>query len=196
MKTANRGRLCLSLLSLCSVGMLLVAPIARADGDEHHGNGNGRGDRDEAAEVRQERAIDLDNRNDENNDADKAGNHEANMVFVTRLVNALNNQVSTLQNDALANDNVDVDDEDDHGDNVDQLRVLTLANLTSNLSSADATTVTNAVNANRAALQAFLANGTAEANAIDSALSLSGVPQASVLAILVTRDDRLLVITA
>ncbi|TME31038.1 MAG: hypothetical protein E6I75_19585 [Chloroflexi bacterium] len=72
---------------------------------------------------------------------------------------------------------------------------ISLASLESGLSTADAATVTAAVNANTNAVQTFLNNGTATANAIKAALSAAGLPQTNVLAIL-AGDERLIAITA
>ena len=55
--------------------------------------------------------------------------------------------------------------------------------------------MTAAVNANTNAVQTFLNNGTATANAIKAALSAAGLPQTNVLAIL-AGDERLIAITA
>lgn len=176
MQSTPRGRLILSLVSLCSVGMLLVAPVARADGDDH---GRKHGDRDD-------RPIVVQVHNDGDNDADDRA--QIGKELAQRLINAVNNEVATLMNANFADDDSSMVD-------VQHVHVLSLSSLTSRLNSTDATSVTNAVTANEAALQTFLSSGTTNASAVDTALSQAGVAQASALAIVTLGDDRLLVLT-
>ena len=110
---------------------------------------------------------------------------------VTRLVNAINHEVTTLSNikvDADTDSDVDIVD-------LDATRVLSLATLDSRFNADQANAINSAVNANSTALQSFLSNGSAQANAVDAALSEAGVSQSSVLAI-IERANRLVVITS
>jgi len=109
---------------------------------------------------------------------------------VTHLVNDINSEVTTL-----SNLKVDRDTDTDTDVDLDATRVISLATLDSRFATDQANTINAAVNANSAALQSFLSNGSAQANAVDAALSEAGVSQSSVLAI-VERANHLVVVTS
>src|SRR6266851_4566058 len=186
MHTQQR-RWILSALSVGTAVMMFASPVAWADDGEgggHGGRDRGRDNGNATVQVVNQHEGDDEN---ENNNNVNAANREA--ALTNALVAAINNQGTTLPNLRL-------DDEDGVATlEVDQVRVTTLANLVSNLTAADATTVSNAVNSNSGTVQTFLNNGTATANAVKQALTSSGVT-ATVLAIVMGREDQLIVVTA
>ena len=178
----KRTRWLLPFLSACTAVALFAGPIAWADDNEHGDRGGDHGDGDDRVTVQvtapTQAAV------GENDDEDNAAVTRANA-----LVAALNNQVAML-----ASREVEAEDADE-APQVGPVASISLASLESGLSTADAATVTAAVNANTNAVQTFLNNGTATANAIKAALTAAGLTQTNVLAIL-AGDERLIAITA
>ena len=175
MRSVRRGSLVYAL-TFGTIGLLITNPIVLADEDR------GRGDQQHHPAMVQHADGDRDDQADRDDRDDRAG-----AARVSAIVAALNDQVTTLGALQLDTDNdADLD--------VGHIRLITLAQLEVGVSSSDATVVTTAVKANTAALQAFLQGGSANANAIDAALTQAGVSPSSVLAIL-SRGDRLLVVT-
>jgi hypothetical protein len=174
-------------ISAVSVLSLIATPIALADdGHGKHGDGD---DRARPVQVQVQQVRDQDE-NVERDDDDDANINAAN-IRLTNLVTAINNDVALLSNLGL-ND----EDDDDVNVDIDSVRTVNLATLESGLSSTSAATLTNAVNANSAAVQSFLNGGSAQASAIDMALSSVGISPSTVLAVLPLKDGRLIVITA
>ena len=196
--TASRTRWLLPVMSAVTAAAMFAGPIG-ALADEDHGGGHdrdrGRGDDDDRARIvvvapQQGQPVVVQRRDQDDEDED-----EAPVVAVPAaapLVNAINNEVA-----ALMNRDVDEDEDEDEVEEVEVGKIVTisLATLETGLSAADATAVTNAVNANSTALHNFLNSGTVRANGIDAALMAAGITPASVQAILVGRDDRLIVVT-
>jgi hypothetical protein len=169
MPTTYRQSHLLAIVAAISAALLFTTPVF-AWGNEHPTDA--RGDKDD-------RVTHAENREDQDHDLDAA------MMRTMMLVNAINNEVTRLSNMDI--DNPDLDD---------MVKSISLSKLETGLTPDEATSVTNAVNANTAALQAFLANGTDEAAAIDGALSDLGIARSSALAILPGRHHRFLVITS
>jgi hypothetical protein len=169
-------------LALLTVGMLLASSMVWADdgkrgGDQHR-------DRDQGQiQVHGEHHNKDENRNQ----------RRGPKIDARSLTAALNNQVAHLTNQATVDDDGDDADEALEADHV---RVISLATLLSRFSADDAAAITNAINANAAALQTFLASGTASANEVVAALNATGVSPSSVRAILSVHNDDLIVITA
>ena len=166
MTLEHRARFITTLVSLATIGTLVLAPSASAHEDhDRHGHGPaafGLVDRFVSALNNQVKLL-------ENQDFDDDDQH-----FFK------DDDDGVLAEEAQ----------------IEHVRVISLATLTSRLNSASAQRVTNAVNSHTAALQAFLSGGSENATIVDAALADAGVDQSSALAILPFGDDHILVITA
>ena len=199
----TRSRWLLPVLSACTAGTMLLAPIAWADDDHGRGDrGRGHGDEDERArvvvQVQTPAQTVVVQRRDEDEDENEDVEERVAPNAAAGLIAAINNEVANLTNREVENEDEDEDENEVEDVEVGRLAVISLGTLEmeAGLSSADATAVTNAVNANSAALQNFLNSGTPLANAIKTALTNAGINPASVLAILQGREDRLVIVTA
>ena len=200
----TRSRWLLPVLSACTAGTMLLAPIAWADDDHGHGDrgrGRGRGDGDERGRVVVQVQAPAQSVVVQRRDEDEDENENENVVAPTAaadLVAAINNEVANLTNREVENEDEDEDENEVEDIEVGQVVLISLGTLESDLSSADATAVTTAVNNNRAALVNFLNSGTALANAIRTALVDAGISSdlSNLQAVLIGRGDRLIVVTS
>jgi hypothetical protein len=182
---------------------MLLAPIAWADDDHGRGErGRGRGDDDArrvTVLVQSPAQVTVVQRRDDD-DEDENEDREERVVVApdaaAALVEAINNEVANLTNRQVENEDEDEDENEVEDVEVGEVAFISLGTLESNL--ADATSVTNAVNNNRAALLNFLNSGTPLANAIRTALTTAGIRTdlSNLLAVLVSRDDRLIAVTS
>jgi hypothetical protein len=186
MLTTHRSYWLLAALSATTAIAMFATPLALAD-DDHHDR---HGDRDDhRQQVVQVQVRDQD-REDEDEDVDAVNMDAAQMARANALVNAVTNEVTVLSNmDFDKDQDVDVLD-------IDHVRKVSLSTLETGLTTTEAGSVTTAVNANAAALQTFLNGGSANATAIDTALSNAGITTSSAMAILLRGDGNLIVITS
>jgi hypothetical protein len=178
--SASRTRTLIPALSICVAGLLISGSTVWADD-------RGRGD--DLHQPAIVGTVDKDNGNEDKNQHDRNDRDDRTSAsMAAALVAALNNQVAVLSSQAT-----DKHEDENEVLEVNHVTTVSLATLETGLASADATTVTNAVNANTPALQAFLTGGSANAAAVNNALTAAGITPANVLAILVTDDDVLAV---
>ena len=200
----TRSRWLLPVLSACTAGTMLLAPIARADDDHGRGDrGRGHGDEDERARVVVQvqtpaQTVVVQRRDEDEDENEDAEERVVAPNAAAGLIAAINNEVDNLTNREVENEDEDEDENEVEDVEVGQLAVISLGTLEmeAGLSPADATAVTNAVNANSAALQTFLGGTSPLAMALRNALSAAGIAPSNVLAILQGREDRLVIVTA
>ena len=184
---------------------MLLAPIAWADDDHGRGErGRERGDEDArrvTVLVQSPAQTTVVQRRDDDDENENENEDREERVVVApdaaaALVEAINNEVANLTNRQVENEDEDEDENEVEDVEVGEVAFISLGTLESNL--ADATSVTNAVNNNRAALLNFLNSGTPLANAIRTALTTAGIRTdlSNLLAVLVSRDDRLIAVTS
>ena len=196
MSNKRRAQWLLATLSVFTTLAMLATPLALADDD--HGRHDGRDGDDHrpqvvrVAEQDNDEANEAQEANEANEVEDEAEHVDVNRVEVVRadmLVNAITNEVAMLSTTSLDRE------DDDEALDIEHLRTVSLAGLETGLTASQVTAVSNAVTANSAALQSFLNGGSANANAIDAALSAAGISRSSVQALLV-RGDNLIVVTS
>jgi hypothetical protein len=193
MSNKHRAQWLLATLSVFTTLAMLTTPLAMADDD--HGRRDGRDGDDHRPQVVRVAEQDNDQATEANEATeveDEAEHVNVNGVQVARadmLVDAVNNEVAMLSS-------MDFDrDEDAAMLEIEHVRTVSLSALESGLTASQVTAVSNAVTASSSALTTFLNGGSANANAIDAALSAAGISRSSVQALFL-RGDNLVVVTS